>query len=393
MTEENARTYGETPLLARFRGCLLGGTVGDALGAPVEFWSRSEILKQFGPDGVRDYIPAYGRIGAITDDTQMTLFTADALLRGYIRMATKRIGVHGLLMRHGYLRWYRTQGYRHRDLGDDGMNGWLLTHRALFDRRAPGNTCLSALRASQVDGVANNTSKGCGTVMRVAPIGLYAHVHHGSRGPEQAFALGMDCSRITHGHITATLSAGFLSALIAAICLGQTLDQAIETCIVLLRAHDGHDETLAAIDAACRAARRSPNSADSLASLGEGWVAEEALAIALYCALGCTDFESALSLAVSHEGDSDSTGAIVGNILGALHGDRVIPERWLTPLELRDVIRDIADDLANHRGWPITSWSSPDSGIPDTPEGLAQKAQVKARDDEQARIIQRYPPG
>ena len=69
---------------SRFRGCLLGGAVGDALGAPVEFWSRSEILRQFGPDGVRDYIPAYGRIGAITDDTQMSLFTADETVVIYL---------------------------------------------------------------------------------------------------------------------------------------------------------------------------------------------------------------------------------------------------------------------------------------------------------------------
>ena len=61
----------------RIRGALLAGAVGDALGAPVEFMSLTEILRQFGPDGIGDYVPYAGRPGAITDDTQMTLFTAE----------------------------------------------------------------------------------------------------------------------------------------------------------------------------------------------------------------------------------------------------------------------------------------------------------------------------
>lgn len=61
----------------RYQGCLLGGAVGDALGAPLEFMRRSEILQAFGPKGITDLVPAYGKLGAITDDTQMTLFTAE----------------------------------------------------------------------------------------------------------------------------------------------------------------------------------------------------------------------------------------------------------------------------------------------------------------------------
>lgn len=59
------------------RGSLLGGAVGDALGAAVEFQSLAEIRSRFGPAGILDYAPAFGRLGAITDDTQMTLFTAE----------------------------------------------------------------------------------------------------------------------------------------------------------------------------------------------------------------------------------------------------------------------------------------------------------------------------
>ena len=65
----------------RFLGCLLAGAAGDALGAPVEFDSLARIREKYGPQGIRDFAPAYGKLGAITDDTQMTLFTAEAMIR------------------------------------------------------------------------------------------------------------------------------------------------------------------------------------------------------------------------------------------------------------------------------------------------------------------------
>jgi hypothetical protein len=133
----------------RFVGCLLGGAVGDALGAPVEFMRRTEILHRFGPKGITTYAPAYGGLGTITDDTQMTLFTAEGLLRGWVRGCFKGITSYPGVTAHAYLRWLKTQGERSRceiDFGADEP-GWLFQQRALHHRRAPGNTCLSALRA------------------------------------------------------------------------------------------------------------------------------------------------------------------------------------------------------------------------------------------------------
>jgi ADP-ribosylglycohydrolase len=74
-------------------------------------------------------------------------------------------------------------------------------------------------------------------------------------------------------------------------------------------------------------------------------VAEEALAISLYCALRAHHLEEGIITAVNITGDSDSTGAIAGNLLGAIHGARAIPQRWLDTLELREVIETVARDL------------------------------------------------
>ena len=169
------QTDGDTPIDTRdrFVGCLLGGAVGDALGAAVEFMSRATILRQFGPDGISDYAPMYGGLGRITDDTQMTLFTAEGLLRGWVRGCLKGITTYTGLTETSYQRWLATQGIAPRD-GVDLVRepGWLCQQRALHARRSPGNTCLSALRATPTDdGFAQNNSKGCGGVMRVAPVG------------------------------------------------------------------------------------------------------------------------------------------------------------------------------------------------------------------------------
>ncbi len=329
----------------RARGCLVGGAVGDALGAPVEFMSHSQIVAQFGPGGIRDFAPVYGLTGAITDDTQMTLFTAEGLIRANVRSSARGICHPPTVIHHAYLRWLKTQGESPNlepqiDLNwQVATDGWLINVPALWSRRAPGNTCLSALRnAKQIGQTARNDSKGCGGVMRAAPVGLAA------KG-DLAFELGCESAALTHGHPSGVLSAGFLALLIAEIVAGNSLPNAIRAAKACLIVEADHEEVLGAVEKAETLAVsqvRTPIPE----SLGQGWIAEEALAIALYCALVAHTFEEAIILAVNHSGDSDSTGAIAGNICGALYGAAAIPARWLDAVELRNEITAVADDLA-----------------------------------------------
>jgi ADP-ribosylglycohydrolase len=102
------------------------------------------------------------------------------------------------------------------------------------------------------------------------------------------------------------------------------------------------------IDLAIRLSENGEDDLDNIHRLGEGWVAEETLGISLYCALRYqNDFSAGIIAAVNHKGDSDSTGAVTGNILGALIGYRAIEEKWKKDLELSDVILEIADDLCH----------------------------------------------
>lgn len=341
---------------SRFRGCLLGGAAGDALGAPVEFMTRAGILERFGAGGITDYAPAYGGIGTITDDTQMTLFTGEGLLRAWVRGTGKDITSYSSVVARAYLRWLHTQGIRpawHADVIAD-KPGWLYRQAALHSRRAPGNTCLSALESMMTPGEpARNDSKGCGGVMRVAPAGLFAWRHPNPRTPRYAFALGTELAALTHGHPSGSLTGGVLAALIHELADGATLPAALATAKACLCAQSDHEETLLAIMHAEQLAGSGVAHEDAVARLGEGWVAEEALAISIYCALVARDFRHGVVLAVNHNGDSDSTGAITGNLLGALLGEEAIPAQWLEPLELREVIAELADDLGAFPGWEI----------------------------------------
>ena len=318
----------------RVAGCLLGGACGDALGAPLEFLD-SAAVRELEPSWIASMMPAYRRKGgAITDDTQMTLFSAEALIeiasKGTLDAAERLQTVAD-----AYLRWYETQTRRHRR-SDTG----LLSHKELFKQRAPGHTCMTALRKLAYDGDlrARNNSKGCGTVMRAAPFGLVDEVE-----------LAGPASDLTHGHPTASGSSLALAKMINQLVLGSDLPAAVDAVVNELQAVNSpaQRETVEMLQIAVRLAEDGPPSQNMVESLGGGWVAEEALAIAVLCALAGDGWEDTLVRAVAHGGDSDSTGAIAGNLLGAALGPSEIPSSWLDKLEARSVIEKTANLLAS----------------------------------------------
>jgi len=355
--EKSFRAPPAEALRRRFRGCLLGGAVGDALGAPVEFMSIDEIRSRFGMAGVVDFTTAFDKQGGITDDTQMALFTADGLLRAHVKASLEGNANVAAVVAHAYQRWLATQGETPPLLDTTGDQGWLIGQQDLHARRVPGHTCLQALQAMPALGArARNDSKGCGGAMRVAPAGLYCARAPGSsdqRVLRRAFDLGCELAGLTHGHPTGQAAAGAFAGIVALLARDYELDEAIEEALPLVERRPLGAETKAAIDKAMRLARDGVPGPEQIGELGEGWVAEEALAIALYCALAAPDYTSGVLLAVNHNGDSDSTGAMAGSLLGALHGIDNVPRRWLSALELGREIAAIADDLATYPDWPI----------------------------------------
>jgi ADP-ribosylglycohydrolase len=306
----------------RVLGCLVGGAVGDALGYQVEFDRWEFIKEEFGPQGVDRLLR-----NQISDDTQMTLFTAEGLLLAAPGEEVEQV-------RLAYLRWFATQREPMPPTGSEG----LAAQPWLYSRRAPGNACISGLRDGARPGV-NPNSKGCGTVMRSAPFGLRFP-------PEQAYALAEQCSALTHGHPTAGASAGAFAMICAHLMNGATPQRAVSDTLLHLRQGIDRSETADLLQEAYELAGKVPPGPDTCTPLGEGWIAEEALAIAVYCLLGTDHVRAGLTASVSHSGDSDSTGAILGNLYGAAYGHAALPKEWAFQVEGRDVIVAIAELMA-----------------------------------------------
>jgi ADP-ribosylglycohydrolase len=271
----------------------------------------------------------------------MTLFTAEGILRADSNVQVKSTKQVALSVYHAYLRWLVTQGDPKFEEYDWIYDGWLLEIKEFHNRRAPGNTCLSALLSKERGTFEKplNNSKGCGGVMRVAPAGL-------AYPKEIAFKMGAEFAVITHGHPSGFLSAGALAHIIASIIEGNSLEEAVAGSLAVLKDYDGHEECSVILEKAIELVRSDLKDTEAIRVLGEGWVGEEALAIAVYCSLKHrNDYGKAIVASVNHSGDSDSTGAITGNILGAYLGLSSIPNEWVERLEIREVIEQMADEL------------------------------------------------
>lgn len=339
-------------LKEKFIGCLLGGAAGDALGYPVEFLRINEIYSKYGLNGINDLkVNMFSGNALISDDTQMTLFTVE----GILNFETKRrngenVNISECIF-YSYERWLHTQGYpiskEYEHLIEE-VNSPLFQYKELFSQKSPGDSCITALIRAKNNAFGTikktiNKSKGCGGVMRAAPAGLYF-----ANKNKKAFDLGCKLAAITHGHPTGYLSAGAFSSIISDLCASVSLEDAVENAIEILEYAENKEETLTALKKAVSLAKDDNPSPEKISQLGEGWIAEEALSIAIYCALSYPDnFEKALRLSVNHSGDSDSTGAICGNIMGAKSGLKSIPKQWLEKLELTDLIIEMAEKLYN----------------------------------------------
>ena len=345
----------------KIRGCMLGGAIGDALGWPVEFKSERQIFNKYWPDGIKSYAFNSAGEAEITDDTQMALFTANGLLYGQTQNV---ISGGNKPPRHyvaiAYQDWLYTQEEGHPTKLRPGGISWLSRVKGLYHRRAPGMTCLRALKLQNSSPghipdyiqAELNDSKGCGGIMRVAPMGLV-------NWPDikQLDYEGAQITAITHGHPLGYMPSAVLVHIINRIVF--PADPMLSLRGIVLEARDTVSEIFQgnpflpkfrsiverAVDLAENSTERD---LENIHKLGEGWVAEETLGISLYCALKYqSDFSAGIIASVNHKGDSDSTGAVTGNILGAWIGYEAIEDKWKEKLELKDVILEIAEDVSS----------------------------------------------
>lgn len=333
------------------RGSLVGGAVGDALGYEVEFMNLTSIRNRFGEKGITRYVLHDG-VAQFSDDTQMTLYTLEGLMNGVIDTKAGKKDEILPYIQSAYLNWYKTQTEIPAKLSDS----WITNIRSLWSRRAPGLTCLGALENISNGFTVENNSKGCGGVMRVAPIGIFNAAHRHIYDYTDTAHLAGWSAEITHKHIASTFASALLATTVMNCISDETVDQMqfffiVTGGLVMMREYfPDHDDEWQEFDRLIRRAlelgRSDVAEEDAIRELGEGWVGDEAIAIAILSVMRhIENFEDCIVCAVNHDGDSDSTGAIAGNIIGAILGYSAIPSYFLENLEIKPILVSAADDL------------------------------------------------
>ncbi len=296
---------------------LFGLALGDALGYPTEFLSLKEIKVRYGAQGIQELpTPAL-----YTDDTQMTIALINGLLDAGL---TSDVDDQMRAIAHYFIQWLNSPE----------------------NNRAPGNTCLAAtcnLAAGQHWRQSGLPSKGCGAAMRVAPLGYFYQFH-----PDMLYRVADATAIITHNHPTAR-AAAIAAAYLVKLALDGVPPEAYlrEVMAFTDGLSDEFDYTLLRVGHVL--AWNDEESA--LNHIGQGWVADEAVALALYCVMRYPDdYVACVRRAANSQGDSDSIACIAGGISAARLGLEAIPQEWRERCERRDTLQALARQMAEARG-------------------------------------------
>ncbi len=308
-----------TENLSRAKGVVYGLAIGDALGRVTEFISLHRIKSTYGRDGITD-LP---EPALFTDDTQMSVAIAEAL----IRAGEKDLETIMMAVKDEFVNWYHSPE----------------------NTRAPGRTCLTGVANMEKgihwskSGVAG--SKGCGSAMRAAPIG-YLYQHDSAKLMQVAHATGI----CTHGHPAADAACIGAAYLVKLALDGVPPENMIPDLLSFTeRISVEWDEAVLKVEQCLD--RKDEEQA--LSFLGEGWVGEEAVALALYCFLKYPDsYEKVVIRGANTNGDSDSIACIGGSISGAYLGVEAIPDDWISRIESTQYLGDLAARLARKKNDP-----------------------------------------
>ncbi len=333
------RTRSTLATAQRVRGAVLAGAVGDAIGTQVEFSTSEEIRGRFGQGGLTGMSAVELPAGTIGDDTQLTLFTLEALVRGFQQWADEAHCPRVDMALASYWRWLDTQGESPSGIPVTAyLDGWLSGEPALRVRRSPAVGCLAALRTGRrgTPDAPVSSSSGTAPLGRVGVLGLVL---------DDPLHIATQNAALTHGHRDAIWASGAQALIVRAVTDGEQIADAVEGAVATLEPERDAHNVVASLRGAVEVARLGPPTPDTLAMLGDGWEAPEALAYAVCCALAAPDGVSALQAAVNHSGPSDTVASACGHIVGAGLGADWIPPAWIAALDARDVIETVLDDV------------------------------------------------
>lgn len=340
----------------RIRGAMIGCAAGDALGYPVEVLSEAAIVERYGLRGIIDYDLDENGTARITADTQLMLLSANGILFAHTRGALR--GIMAPVYQYFdafYFDWYRLQT---TERASRSRVGWISAYPSSSAQRALSPTSMRVFSSDKFGSMDEpvNDSKGSGCLLRAVPIGLSY-----SDDPAHILDLAANTAALTHGHKLAWISSGAFALLVSHIVHEElSIAEALKKTLKALEESFPDSRTvvyelLRKIRPAVSLASSASSDLDAIHALGEGWVAEEALAIGLLSALRHeNDIAGAMTFAANHGGNSNTTAAIAGMLVGARIGFSAIPDRFVDRLELVDVILELADDVTTD--CPMSDW-------------------------------------
>jgi ADP-ribosyl-[dinitrogen reductase] hydrolase len=298
----------------RFRGCLIGLAVGDALGAAGEFMAEEAVRTTYGR--LTDYVSTrWWRAGEYTDDTSMALCIAESL--------AEHVGVNLADIADRFTRWMLTDG---RGIGNQTA--------AVLSRAHHGEDCTAASLAVWEE--SGRYAAGNGGVMRCAPVALlHCHDH------AALISRSRETCRLTHPDPRCECSCVAVNTAIASLVAGRR--SAIEDARSAVRGRSPE------LDAALEHALEVPVNDMRVDGPDQGYTIVTTQ-IAFAALASGKPFEDALIEVVSKGGDADTNGAVAGALLGARDGYRAISARWRDGLLNRDRIVAVADEL-----WRLTA--------------------------------------
>jgi ADP-ribosyl-[dinitrogen reductase] hydrolase len=308
--------------LNRFRGCLLGLAVGDAVGTTLEFKPKGSFIP------ITDMVgggPFRLKPGQWTDDTSMALCLATSLLESQ--------GFDAEDQMQRYCRWQD--------------EGYLSSNGRCFDI---GNTVSQALRSYKAHGnpYAGSTeawSAGNGSLMRLAPVPLFYYPHI-----EQTMAFAGESSSTTHGAAECVDACRLYSRFVLRALAAEDKEQILFTDTT---SFVGASPKITAIAKGCYHDKKEHD------IRGTGYVVD-CLEAALWCFWTTDTFSDAILKAANLGDDADTTAAVCGQIAGAYYGSSGIPDVWKEQLAMREMIQELADRLyqqSHSMGTQITAAS------------------------------------
>ena len=324
--------------------CILGGALGDALGVPLRDLTYDLIVNEYGKYGLREIqIDCDGK-ARVSANTQLNIFTIDALIRAYTRYYIYEDEKYCKKITYtNYLRWQYYQDRKvpidiERNLLEDNYLYFIqeLKYERLYEKRM-SNILSETIQSNKH----NNNNDGFGCLSNIVPYGMFYYDDY-----NKAFETAIKVAKLTHGHPNAYLACGTYAVIVASLIRGNKLEQSIQIAIDILKEKKDSEEILSYIALAFKMAKEQIHYPEKFDDFGMCKKAHEVLAAAIYvCLIGQNNISNALLFSVNNSCYSNNIATVVGQILGLYRGLDEICIKWSQKIEMYNLIKDISKDL------------------------------------------------